>query len=79
MLGAWLRRKDYNHSTFCDLIIAGLVGLRAAFGSLLTISPLADSTIGWFALDNVAYHNRNNRLRHPLFIARSSFMSGTRG
>jgi hypothetical protein len=53
------RGKDYNHSTFCDLIIAGLVGLRAAFGSLLTIAPLADSTIGWFALDNVAYHNHN--------------------
>jgi len=24
------RGKDYNHSTFCDLIITGLVGLRFA-------------------------------------------------
>jgi hypothetical protein len=54
------RGKDYNHSTFCDLIIAGLVGLRATFGSLLTISPLADpAAIQWFALDNVAYHDHN--------------------
>ena len=26
------RGKDYNHSTFLDIIIAGLVGLRAMFG-----------------------------------------------
>ncbi len=26
------RGKDYNHSTFCDLVITGLVGLRATGG-----------------------------------------------
>ena len=31
------RGKDYNHSTFIDIIIAGLVGLRAAFGKLLVV------------------------------------------
>jgi hypothetical protein len=53
------RGKDYNHSTFMDLIISGLVGLRAAFGMLFTVSPLADSSVEWFALDNVPYHNHN--------------------
>jgi hypothetical protein len=28
------RGKDYNHSTFLDLVIEGLVGLRAALSSL---------------------------------------------
>lgn len=53
------RSVDYNHSTFADLIIEGLVGLRAVFGALFfMVNPLA---IGfkYFALDNVAYHNRS--------------------
>ena len=53
------RGKDYNHSTFLDLIIEGLIGLRAALSSLLVIQPLADSTVEWFALDNLFYHGHN--------------------
>jgi len=53
------RGKDYNHSTFLDLIIEGLIGIRAVFGKLLVIEPLADDTVGYFALDNLAYHNHN--------------------
>ena len=49
---------DYNHSTFADLIIEGLVGLRAMIGSLLSINPLA-SGLKYFALDNVFYHNHS--------------------
>merc|ERR1719472_432796 len=33
------RGKDYNHSTFLDLIIEGLVGLRAALSNLLVLRP----------------------------------------
>jgi len=29
------RGKDYNHSTFLDLIIEGLVGLQASLGAYL--------------------------------------------
>jgi hypothetical protein len=53
------RGKDYNHSTFLDLIIEGLIGLRALMSSLLVIQPLADDTIKYFALDNLAYHGHN--------------------
>ena len=53
------RGKDYNHSTFLDLIIEGLVGLRAALSNLLVLHPLADSTVSFFALDSVAYHGHN--------------------
>ena len=54
------RGKDYNHSTFLDLIIEGLIGLRALFTSLLVVQPLADpATVKYFALDNVFYHGKN--------------------
>jgi hypothetical protein len=48
-----------NHSTFLDIIIAGLVGLRAALGATFVVQPLVDSSISYFALDNLAYHNHN--------------------
>ena len=41
-------------STFMDIIISGLVGLRAAFGKFFVVEPLADASIDYFALDNVA-------------------------
>jgi hypothetical protein len=51
--------KDYNHSTFLDLIIEGLIGLRATLSSLLVVQPLADDSIKYFALDNLYYHGHN--------------------
>ena len=49
------RGKDYNHSTFLDLIIEGLVGLRASLAGLLVLQPLADAAaLATFALDNVS-------------------------
>ena len=52
------RSVDYNHSTFADLIIEGLVGLRAFFGSFFTVNPLSTG-LQYFALDNVHYHNHS--------------------
>lgn len=53
------RGKDYNHSTFCDLIISGLIGLRADLKNSLTINPLISSDKwGYFCLDNVLYRNK---------------------
>ncbi|MEO9023082.1 MAG: glycosyl hydrolase family 65 protein [Ginsengibacter sp.] len=53
------RGKDYNHSTFCDLIISGLIGLRTSLKDTLTINPLltADKW-DYFCLDNVLYQNK---------------------
>lgn len=56
------RSVDYNHSTFIDLILEGLVGLRAALGSLFTVNPLGAGLAYW-AADNIPYHN------HSLSIA----------
>jgi hypothetical protein len=53
------RGKDYNHSTFCDLIISGLIGLRPQPNNCLIINPLiSDNTWEYFCLDNILYHRK---------------------
>lgn len=52
------RGKDYNHSTFCDLIITGLIGLRPAADNGVTVHPLVPPTWGYFCLDNISYHGK---------------------
>lgn len=54
------RGKDYNHSTFCDLVISGLVGLRPSLDRTVEVSPLLpDGAWDWFCLDGVAYHGHS--------------------
>ncbi len=52
------RGKDYNHSTFCDLVINGLVGIRPSLENQVEIFPLVPRNIPYFCLDNVLYHGR---------------------
>ncbi|HEV8282929.1 MAG TPA: glycosyl hydrolase family 65 protein [Chitinophagaceae bacterium] len=60
--GYWLkgdqeRSRYYNHSTFNDLIITGLVGLRPRADDVVEVNPLLpDNKWDWFCLDNVLYH-----------------------
>jgi hypothetical protein len=62
--GYWLmgdqeRSRYYNHSTFNDLIITGLVGLRPRADDIIEINPLIPEGIwDWFCLDNVLYNNQ---------------------
>jgi hypothetical protein len=62
--GKWLtpdsdRSRYYNHSTFCDLVIGGLVGLVPREDSTVLVDPLIPAdTWDWFCLDNVRYHGR---------------------
>jgi len=51
------RGKDYNHSTFCDLIITGLAGLRPRADDQVEVNPLLPPG-AWdcFCLDRVPYH-----------------------
>jgi len=53
------RSSHYNHSSYNELIITGLCGIRPAEGNTLTINPLIDSTIKYFCLDDVLYHGQN--------------------
>jgi hypothetical protein len=53
------RGKDYNHSSFCDLIISDLIGVQPSMSNQLTIDPLVTSYYwDWFCLDHVKYHNK---------------------
>jgi hypothetical protein len=53
------RGKDYNHSTYCDLIISGLVGLRPRPDDVVEVNPLLPAdTWDWFCLDGIHYHGR---------------------
>ena len=74
--GYWLkgdqeRSRYYNHSTFNDLIITGLCGLRPRQDNTLEVNPLLPKEFAtphsdqrsekwdYFCLDNVLYHGRN--------------------
>ena len=63
--GQWLmgdreRSRYYNHSTFNDLMITGIVGLRPRADRTLEINPLIpEGKWDWFCLDNVSYHGHN--------------------
>jgi len=51
------RGKDYNHSTYCDLIISGLVGLRSRADETIEVNPLLPiGAWDYFCLDQVRYH-----------------------
>ena len=51
--------EDYNHSTFNDNVISGLIGLRGQPGNALVVSPLAPASWDYFALENAPYHGHN--------------------
>lgn len=52
------RGKDYNHSSYCDLVISGLVGLRPRADETLEVNPLVpENAWDYFCLDGVRYRN----------------------
>ena len=54
------RGRDYNHSTFNDLIITGLVGLRPRKDQWVEVNPLLpEGAMEYFCLDGVRYHGWN--------------------
>jgi len=63
--GVWLKGRDprsfyYNHSTYADLLIAGLVGLRPRADGTVEIAPLLPTDKwDWFCLDGLRYHGRD--------------------
>ena len=47
---------DYNHSTFIDLILSGLFGLRGRVGNTVEINPLIPDSLTHCAADHISYH-----------------------
>ena len=63
--GYWLkgdqeRSRYYNHSTFNDLVITGLIGLRPRADRTIEVHPLVpEGQWDWFCLDRVSYHGHD--------------------
>jgi predicted GH43/DUF377 family glycosyl hydrolase len=62
--GKWIvdlpRSVWYNHSTYCDLIISGLIGLRPRADDIVEVNPLLPpNTWDYFCLDGVPYHHHS--------------------
>jgi hypothetical protein len=62
--GDWINGRDgrsryYNHSTFADLLITGVVGLRPRADEVVEVEPLLPpGAWDWFCLDRIKYHGR---------------------
>ncbi|HEX5221670.1 MAG TPA: glycosyl hydrolase family 65 protein [Verrucomicrobiae bacterium] len=59
--GDWINRNDrsryYNHSTYADLLLTGVIGLIPRADDIVEINPLLPrDTWDWFCLDGVKYH-----------------------
>jgi hypothetical protein len=67
--GKWLKGRDprsecYNHSTFADLVIAGLVGVVPREDETIEINPLLPADAWpWFRLEGVRYHGRELKIQ----------------
>jgi hypothetical protein len=60
--GDWINGKNgrsryYNHSTFADLLITGVIGLQPRADKRIEIAPLlTPGTWDYFCVDGIAYH-----------------------
>ena len=60
--GQWIngvngRSRYYNHSTFADLVLTGVIGLRPRLDNVVEIKPLLPPDMWtWFGVDGVNYH-----------------------
>ena len=57
------RGKDYNHSTFCDLVISGLVGIVPDGENGFVVDPLCPPDWDYFTLENLHYRGHDVAVR----------------
>ncbi len=50
---------DYNHSTFNDIVLGSLIGIKGEDDGTVRIAPQVDPSWDHFAAENVPYHGRN--------------------
>ena len=62
-LGGYERGKDYNHSTFCDLVISGLAGVRAQ-GDTVLFRPMIPRSWPYFCMDKLIIRGREYRIEY---------------
>ena len=65
--GGYERGKDYNHSTFCDLVIGGLFGVRPALRGV-RVMPLFPAQWPYAVLEGLRVHGHDIDIKyhHPL-------------
>ena len=68
--------NHYNHSSFNNLIITGLCGIRPSAGDTLVINPLVDNSIQYFCLDGVSYHGHTLTIVYDKDGSRYNFGKG---
>ncbi len=61
--GAWQivdgHSEHYFHSSYIDLIVTGLAGLRPRADNILEVNPLIPDSWNYFAMDNISYHGHD--------------------
>ena len=57
------RGKDYNHSTFCDLVVSGLAGFIPEGTDGFSVDPLFTAKWDYFILDNLRYRGHDVSIR----------------
>ncbi len=55
--GGLERGKDYNHSTFCDLVISGLLGIHEENGQL-AVTPNIPEDWSYFTLSSLSFRGK---------------------
>lgn len=54
------RGKDYNHSSYVDLLITGLIGLKPRIDNVIEINPcLPENVWDYFCIENIPYKKGN--------------------
>lgn len=53
----------YNHSSFNDLVLSGLLGIKPQAGNTLVLKPLIPSGWDYFAVESLPYHGHNLSIR----------------
>ncbi len=62
--GKWIvdlpRSVFYNHSTYCDLVVTGLAGLRPRADDVVEVNPLVPAEAwDYFCTDGIPYHGHD--------------------
>ena len=52
------RGKDYNHSSFCDLVLNDLLGIKPKLNCTIEINPLIPDDWDWFVVKNINYQGK---------------------
>lgn len=71
------RGQHYNHSSFIDLVMTGICGIRPTAGNRLVIHPLGTS-LDWFSAEDVGYHGHRLDIRWDKSEGLSVLVDGTR-